>query len=531
MAKYQDTVETLITARNTAVEELRKAEAVMREQARAERQRQIEQAAFAKQLADTNAEITEQQLRSQGKNLEADIQQIRRYYNARIDAAQKANQQELADRLLVLGRLKEAQARTASEQAGDGGEGDPVLRRFQGLAGITMAGRTLEGLTRGAIEARDEIARLGATGEEAMTIIAKRTMEAIPIVGNFFKAGQNLRELFTGEVAAIERITAATKDMNKALEQVIANRFKERDVSRFVSDREQELQNKIALARANPEDREALLLRQSQYKTAEEFKREIENIRTKADADLGELAKTDEYKKLIKLEDELKEREKQKAFAPGFFKEGSAAAKGLNRLRSDVTNQKFIVDGMRKSIDLDLEKAASLEKLRPLYSENAKLEREALAARQKEQAQRKQEEEEKLGQARAAKALEDFYAPIEGDYAARQRKAEEDRKAEIESIRERARGIDEESRSTRDRISLLRRGVDAPGAMVADQSRFAAGLRQVVQAQDRAAFDQANKQIAALEKQLAESQAMRKTLDDMLRKLQQAPIVITGGTL
>lgn len=72
-----------------------------------------EQERWAREAADVESEIRQQQYRAAGNELAAQLDQIRTSYQERIDAAKKAGQEELANRLAVLQRLKEAEASKA----------------------------------------------------------------------------------------------------------------------------------------------------------------------------------------------------------------------------------------------------------------------------------------------------------------------------------------------------------------------------------------------------------------------------------
>ena len=72
-----------------------------------------EQERWAREAAAVESEIRQQQHRAAGNELAAQLDQIRTSYQERIDAAKKAGQEELANRLAVLQKLKEAEVSKA----------------------------------------------------------------------------------------------------------------------------------------------------------------------------------------------------------------------------------------------------------------------------------------------------------------------------------------------------------------------------------------------------------------------------------
>ena len=72
-----------------------------------------EQERWAREAAAVESEIRQQQYRAAGNELAAQLDQIRTSYQERIDAAKKAGQEELANRLAVLQKLKEAEVSKA----------------------------------------------------------------------------------------------------------------------------------------------------------------------------------------------------------------------------------------------------------------------------------------------------------------------------------------------------------------------------------------------------------------------------------
>lgn len=96
------------------------------------------------------------------------------------------------------------------------------------IGGIGLAASELDEMTRKMAEFADEIRR-GSLSAGEMT---EKFITAIPILGNIWDAGRNIREIFTGENAelqkmiaegdAVNRVTDAMKDSMKAVEDATA---------------------------------------------------------------------------------------------------------------------------------------------------------------------------------------------------------------------------------------------------------------------------------------------------------------------
>jgi hypothetical protein len=108
-----------------------------------------------------------------------------------------------------LAQEKAAQAKpgkpSGASESDDGANG---IRR---LLFSEASAHAVAGLAHGARELADELRRGGQNAAE----MASKLLDGIPIVGNFAKAGRDIREIFTGEQAEIDRI-------NKSIEQTNA---------------------------------------------------------------------------------------------------------------------------------------------------------------------------------------------------------------------------------------------------------------------------------------------------------------------
>jgi hypothetical protein len=82
------------------------------------------------------------------------------------------------------------------------------------VAGLHIAGKQLEGMTSKALELRDAI----ASGKMEASQLVDELMKSVPIIGGFWAAGRNIRELLTGEGAGVAQTNRETEAMNKLLE-------------------------------------------------------------------------------------------------------------------------------------------------------------------------------------------------------------------------------------------------------------------------------------------------------------------------
>ena len=110
-----------------------------------------EQERWAREAAAVESEIRQQQFRAAGNELAAQLDQIRTSYQERIDAAKKAGQEELANRLAVLQKLKEAEVSKAfavKQAVEDENEAKKEAQRMQ--VGAFAAGSMYAGGSDGA---------------------------------------------------------------------------------------------------------------------------------------------------------------------------------------------------------------------------------------------------------------------------------------------------------------------------------------------------------------------------------------------
>jgi len=255
MAKYRDEVELLLSARNEQVQALRQADG----QARALAQRQDaegrKQARRAQELADTEAQILDRSLRHAGRVLDADLQKIRRHYRLKIRAAIAANDQELAARLRTLRDIRQAEARAADasrrQQAQQKSSDSGPLGTLVTLAVLHTVTRATDELTKSLIESRD--AGLGIA--ESTNKVLRDMIRTIPVAGQVLSIGEQIRELFTSERAELERINQLIEQRERNMKVARDNAAEEAQVTRGRLREQRDLEQRIAVLRADPAKR------------------------------------------------------------------------------------------------------------------------------------------------------------------------------------------------------------------------------------------------------------------------------------
>jgi hypothetical protein len=88
------------------------------------------------------------------------------------------------------------------------------LDKFAKIGGLVLIGRELDRATEKAVELRNAF----NAGTISAAEMAQQFVDTIPIVGQFAQAGRNIRELFTGEIAAA---TEALKEANSEMQNLV----------------------------------------------------------------------------------------------------------------------------------------------------------------------------------------------------------------------------------------------------------------------------------------------------------------------
>lgn len=132
------------------------------------------------------------------------------------------------------------------------GKSMKLLSGAGAVAGFTMAGRALAEVTAKAVELRDAF-RDGAGASE----ITAELLKSIPLIGEFAKAGANIRELFTGERAQIERLTKEAEATNRYVDERRKTETVTRDILREQADYYAEMRGQYNMVGLSGVDRSA----------------------------------------------------------------------------------------------------------------------------------------------------------------------------------------------------------------------------------------------------------------------------------
>jgi DNA repair exonuclease SbcCD ATPase subunit len=505
MAKYQDEVSILISARNEATAQLKAAEAEQLALARTQDQQAQAKAAQARELAQVEAEIRDRALRHTGQTLQADLEQNTAHYNARIRAAVNANQLELANRLATLREIREAEIRAADIQArqqavkGPGGIEGALGTTVQ-LAKIAAAARAISGLTEALIESRDA----GRSAGDTLATVFGRAADRLPIVRDIVAVAQDISELFTGAEAALrQQIYTLEREAEIAERQLLLVQ-RQREGQREALEAQRQLAKERAVLEAQPQDRELLSLFQAEEARLEEVRKRLAD-QQKLDADLK---RTRASQATIELQ---KEYDEAKALSLAKFAEfdrqriemdkkvQQARLEAVADVDSQITAQRLRARGQNL--------AAELQDIRHAFDARITAAREANNA---ELADR-------------LRVLRDIQV-AEAETAAA-------RRDELEQIANQRDGLDDEIKALSEDLARARSRNTPSTLPVADQNRFLTGEREKTQEQDRANQSEAQQQIKAMEDQLKELKEMKEALAELVQTIQKSPVIIAGGGL
>jgi DNA repair exonuclease SbcCD ATPase subunit len=502
MAKYQDEVSILISARNEATAQLKAAEAEQLALARTQEQQAAAKAAQARELAQVETEIRDRVLRHTGQVLQADLEQNTAAYNARIRAAVNANQLELANRLATLREIREAEIRASDIQQKQNQQPDAKgLANMLGRAtAIAAAGRALRGLTEALIDARDADLSFG----QSLELITNRTFKSIPLLGQFVQAGENIRELFTGERAELAKLNAEMAERNAQMDRNNQLIEQSRQAQQSALEAQRDLAQQRDLLAARPEDRSRLQLVQQEADEIRQIEQRLAEQRLR-DRKLGVQGESDAAQAIA---DELvAAREVAQARLAEFDREQAKMAEQAQQAR------------VQASADADAEILA----LR-LSLHGDTLNAELTAIRQefgnRIQAAREANQEELADRLAMLQSLREAEA-----------QANEARRQDLEQIDQQRDVIDDEIKALSEDLARARSRNTPSTLPVADQNRFLTGVREKTQEQDRANQSAEQQQIKAMDDQLKELKDMKEALAELVQTIQKSPVIIAGGGL
>lgn len=206
-------------------------------------------------------------------------------------------------------RLKELKGALGEESAlGNVGK---MLKGAGAIAGFAVIGQVLNDATG---KARELVEQFRA-GEISSGQMVENIAAGLPVIGNFWQAGRNIREMFTGEEAAareilkLEKLRNAALDMRKAaLERVAEVTRKTDDVTRVAGQKRTldrlapgASRDRLELAQGGVNDRAGL---GAEY---EKGKKEITDRYSKLDGELqAELRKTNKPEKMKEINASIK---------------------------------------------------------------------------------------------------------------------------------------------------------------------------------------------------------------------------------
>ncbi len=114
-------------------------------------------------------------------------------------------------------------------ESGPLGQMGKVLQGAGRIAGFAIIGRLMKDATEKALELRDAL----NSGAMSAAELAEETVKLIPIVGSFWQAGRNIKEMFTGEIQAA---TAALKEANAEMKKLFERNTKDIGARKFIKD-------------------------------------------------------------------------------------------------------------------------------------------------------------------------------------------------------------------------------------------------------------------------------------------------------
>lgn len=167
------------------------------------------------------------------------------------------------------------------ESLGEESQAGQFVKLLQGagaVAAFTGAGLALERMTDAAAKFRSEF----ESGEKSAAELAGTLIQSLPIVGGFAKAGANIRDLLTGEQAAIKRITEEAELTNQAIEtqRALLKRVEESHKESLATVRQ--IRNEAELLGKTEPNRSLIGLRQEgeefRIKTLDDAKKQGEQV-------------------------------------------------------------------------------------------------------------------------------------------------------------------------------------------------------------------------------------------------------------
>lgn len=220
-------------------------------------------------------------------------------------------------------KLKEMQSRLDVLKKGLGEDSKfggvfKILAGTGAVAGLALAGRLLSEVTAKAVEMRDAF----ADGSKSAAEVADELARSVPVFGEIYKAGRDIRELFSGSQAETNKILEDAKrldsvyeDQKKSVKEIHDYHKRTADIVRQLDNERERVGQEgpmrdAIMARQQADDirREALERRDEKHKSADANYAESTTSKLAYDADSKELVETNPYTRLKNERDAAQKR-------------------------------------------------------------------------------------------------------------------------------------------------------------------------------------------------------------------------------
>lgn len=472
MAKYRDSIETLITARNEVAGELQRAERQMRQQAGRERQREREQARAAKQ----REQAARQQLLSLGK------------VAAAVGGAQVAISSMNVATQIASGNM---------DAAADAAERMPL-----GIGEAVRSGRelweTLSG-ARAETEAMEKATEARKRAESNFVDVVKQRQEAeVAHAEKILALRQQtalLRERDADDREALQFQIQAGRDVRSVSRQIVAEQEKARDLEDELNSKIKQREGSLRALASEARDleqqgRQVPLSIRLDRGTAQQEIRNFEDQIAEAQARVERL---EQQRELMRRERDAKE-----------------AAREREQTAEQIAAEREREQEARKAAHETAQERRRLAGRHHAFEVNAIRERFRVQIREAREANN----DELADQLRTRQQLE--------TQAATEQERRRRREAELADERE---TIARQRQEITERIARQTARADAPALPTLNQDRFLTGVRQQTEQQDRAIEAKLQKQIDADKAKLDRLDAIQRTNAEIANELRTGPIL------
>lgn len=491
MAKFRDTVETLITARNEAQRELEQADRQMREQASRERQRHQDEMRAAKERERSA------------------IQHLQQLSKIAVVAG--------AARTAISGLNIAAQVAAGDmEAAAEAAERLPF-----GLGGAVREARELWQTVSGTREEMERMERLAEAQERSAEL--RRQNEQAARQAALDHAAELLA--IQRERALLEADPAEREQMQFEFGLAVNVEGLERQL--------EEARNQLADARREfTADEEVAAARDQIEQLTREMLRH-----TAAIEDLGREETAIAERAIGRRQELVEQLQRERREHQRVIDENE---RGVERLAQNIEQIQQRLEETRAR-----NAAAEADRQREQEQERARLEQERERAASEVEEEIAQKRLRLIGEThqaevRAIEAEKDQrvqaaieagnvelaeFERVRGQMRRMEAEAQEQRRRDIQELTEKREEAMERERQKQEQIAAARRRADRPDAPQVDQERFLTGVRETTQQQDRAMLAEIQKQNRQMDRQLREARESRRVLEEQVRILRSSPIL------